>query len=450
MTDFDFSLDDMLDSLPVEAVEFEPEEQAAGGNIPWIQFIQNMTTLKGITQKPLGFAAIQTSARDAEKWDGILFNNPIFLVLDNLTSYESTSNRGKFYYRGGQSMWKYNPADGKNLTGENAGVACKSLDGKAPLQHYIGNAFTFPANHATRPGEPFVIGYTPQEVDGKVVPVPVENPEQICATCPAAQWQSKVLWENGQQKKINVPPLCQKVWQLVLWFPPQNVSRMTGKVEAPYETIEWEGGLAILQGSPNSVQMAIEGVSNGKSKSAGVGDVPLPELMSFIRANGKAEVLREKAGLNPKLYPLVSGFKKQKNSKDTVEASEEAFADEELKWAVLKVPAYPYAPNGLPELAGAEAVESVRYLHFNMTQNKRTGNPYIPLFGLSDVRVSMEDYMAYLNAKREYFNEEVPKRLLGGDNMQAVQQKLLGGAVSVPQLSTGEAGNLDVEDIEDM
>lgn len=457
MENFEFDLDNVLDEVGSALVEQQAAEETEQqeSSIPYLRFVQNMTKVQGWDITPKRHAMLTLAPPVNGKWQGILLQSPIFWVLDHLQSGIRINRNGIYDADGGRAMWGYDVATGKNLNDGNAPV-CKSPDGKTPFEQHIGKVFTIPHTYP-KAGYIHRIGYETQyDANGNPVDfTPITNPAEICEKCPLGQWSSTSSFINGKEVKKNSKPLCQESWRFVLWFPPQEARVLTGNDAQPYETIHWDGGMAVIQGSPTAIQLALRGVPLGKSGHAIDPDRPLPGLYPFFRPGIPVQVLVAKNEVREHMKPFAVTLQKTEKSKETIPAKFEGqyvdeWRDDSYKFVTLSVPQYEFAQNGLPEMVGAKAgLAGLRYLTWEIVRNGWEGNPSIPLFGVSDEAVDPTHYAAFLKAKKQYADEGIRDRLLATSNSTAVEQKLLAAPVAAPQLTSGDIVD-NVDDLEDM
>jgi len=423
MTDINFDdLDSILDSAGAEVAEkFVPQEEEQQENIPYLKFTQPNSGkgFPGIKNIPNGAIAIKTGVKDG-KWQGYFFMSDEirFFPVDYLYQYVGTNGKNKPQHIGGRSMMPYDENTGGNMQGDNLQPLCRSFDGKAPQERYIGAKIRFPTGHPKR-GQLHVIGArnVVENKDGTINLEVITDPTKICEECPFAQFHRT----SGEK---SVKPLCASRWSAVIYLPPQVAYVPTDSAKKPLNEVEYPGGLAILQGNPNSVQMAMEGRLAKESGAPNDNISELPDYWRFTKSRDNVKVVVKTAALRPHQTHYVVGTD----------------GDESL----LEVPGFYWAKNSTPEFVGWDAAApELRYLTMRILQNNWQNSSNTPQWNLHEDAVRREDYSRFLLEKKRYNDESIRERLLNPKNIEQVQQKLL-SAAQTPMFLPKNAGGDDI------
>lgn len=440
-----------LDGIQPTALPDLPAEMDAPDEItkfPYVQFLQPLSTLKSYPKgKGAGLIAVGRNeiVEGVAEWQGILLGEGArFWIIDHLTSIPDANDkyRGKAKRRGAQQAWPYLRDTGKpdqeakNADGTKAGVLCKSTDGLVPLSSFLKKAVELPANHPEYPAT-VIIGLS-KPISQSTPPSPedfvISPADAVCANCPLGQWYRKTTSVKG---KDEFERLCKSKWNYVIFFPPQAAKRFTAKAKKAtatdgiYEEVQWEGGIAILQGHSPSVQSVLEGDVQGSKPHLSIDNKPLPSIFSFMTPTGKKQVVVPKHELHPSYLRLVEAFgPSESNMINVIDEEREAetlaaMADENVKFAAITVNTLPYALNGHPQIVGPSVgLSGFRYLELGVVQSSWNNNPYVPAISTMDVEVDLADYDAFVEALRVYKTENHRDGLMLSDNRITVAERL--------------------------
>ena len=439
--DYLFDLDDILEDAAesdLQDVGFQEEE--ALETLPYLRFIQKSTSLPKVTVIPKTVALGRENAEGA--WEGFFFKSGSlkFWMVRPLVEIDYIGRKGPAYI-GGRTMWKWDALGQRVL---DSGPACKSLDGKTPLSQFIARDYVLPPGHFAA-GHTSRIGFLPavDEATGEKWYEPIA-PEKMCKECLFAQWPPR-----GAEGR----PMCAKSYSFVIFIPPQMALRPTYSDDPTQavEAAEYPGGMAILQGSSPSVQLAITGRDAGQSGGALDGGV-LPGLMTFLGSLGSVLHTVSIADLKPAHMRYIVNIIPKKG--DPYPNEGEVLDKYELakiaKAVEIQVPLYPYAREGLPEQVGNLAFGGLRYLTFDLIPNAWQQNPTVPRFGIHKDKVDPEHYGLFYAARKNFENEEMYDQLLLSGNTERVQEAvgyLTSGATEASQLPPPEDSFDEIEDL---
>jgi hypothetical protein len=397
-------LDDVLKETM--ANDTDPDEnlgELAGSNrIDYAVFVQKEG--KYLSKK----YHIFTGTKDTDTQDEANYRKEIpILWIDALLS---GSGRNAV---GGRLMPPYKPDGSRDLSG---GFACQSLDGVMPMPRYVGKEL-----YDYRTGQSVKIGFRKND---QGVQEPIRG--DICANCPMSQWMKLSSGKSVQ--------LCKNNWAFVVWDVERN--RMLK-----------------ISGGNTGTQMALEGRSkdsNGAKKDGS----PLPGIRALFLSNGERQItvpIKEgKVDLKPLQKQFVIGLSTTDDGllfQPTTAAKEgfdAAVASGKFKTVVLKVPTYPYAPQGRPEHVGNFDVPVYPVVMTSVPNNfKLEGAPNpsaVPDFAVGTTPLTPDEYAQYLMGRNLYQTENMRTALLGTEMHSRVRELQAAEApvtISAPAI-TGE------------